>query len=193
MNAPTYACRYVLVYNHPMAPITAFMLLTFLSYISVACIRRLALRYEILDKPTERSSHSIPMPRGGGFAIVFLVLAVSVGAANQVDKNRSIMYFMDGIDGLAGGVGLSAGIGWMWLASNMHNSFAFWGALAIAAGSLGFLRQNWSPQGFFMGDVGSTFLGYRFAILPLIWVLLSVHAARLRGAKLATKPLISDS
>ena len=27
--------------------------------------------------------------------------------------------FMDGIDGMAGGVALSAGIGWMWLSSNM--------------------------------------------------------------------------
>jgi UDP-N-acetylmuramyl pentapeptide phosphotransferase/UDP-N-acetylglucosamine-1-phosphate transferase len=77
-----------------MAPIIAFMLLTILSYISVACIRRLALRYEILDKPNERSSHSIPMPRGGGLAIVFLVLAVSLWAANQVDINRSIIYIV---------------------------------------------------------------------------------------------------
>src|SRR5919109_5598822 len=77
-----------------MAPIIAFMLLTILSYISVACIRRLALRYELLDKPNERSSHSIPMPRGGGLAIVFLVLAVSLWAANQVDINRSIIYIV---------------------------------------------------------------------------------------------------
>jgi len=76
--------------------------------------------------------------------------------------------FMDGIDGMAGGVALSAGIGWMWLASNTNNSFAFWIALAITAGSLGFLGHNWSPARIFMGDVGSTFLGYSFAVLPLI-------------------------
>lgn len=76
--------------------------------------------------------------------------------------------FMDGIDGMAGGVALSAGIGWMWLASKMSNSLAFWIALAITAGSLGFLGHNWSPAKIFMGDVGSTFLGYSFAVLPLI-------------------------
>ena len=76
--------------------------------------------------------------------------------------------FMDGIDGMAGGVALSAGIGWMWLASNMHNTFAFWVALAITASSLGFLGHNWTPAKIFMGDVGSTFLGYSFAVLPLI-------------------------
>ena len=76
--------------------------------------------------------------------------------------------FMDGVDGMAGGVALSAGLGWMWLASNMHNAFAFWIALAITASSLGFLGHNWSPARIFMGDVGSTFLGYSFAVLPLI-------------------------
>lgn len=76
--------------------------------------------------------------------------------------------FMDGIDGMAGGVALSAGIGWMWLASNTNNSFAFWVALAITASSLGFLGHNWSPAKIFMGDVGSTFLGYSFAVLPLL-------------------------
>jgi UDP-N-acetylmuramyl pentapeptide phosphotransferase/UDP-N-acetylglucosamine-1-phosphate transferase len=76
--------------------------------------------------------------------------------------------FMDGIDGLAGGVALSAGLAWMWLASNINNPFAFWVALSISAGSLGFLGHNWSPAKIFMGDVGSTFLGYSFAVLPLI-------------------------
>jgi UDP-N-acetylmuramyl pentapeptide phosphotransferase/UDP-N-acetylglucosamine-1-phosphate transferase len=76
--------------------------------------------------------------------------------------------FMDGIDGMAGGVALSAGLGWMWLALSIHNPFVFWVALAITAGSLGFLGHNWSPAKIFMGDVGSTFLGYSFAVLPLI-------------------------
>jgi UDP-N-acetylmuramyl pentapeptide phosphotransferase/UDP-N-acetylglucosamine-1-phosphate transferase len=93
-----------------------------------------------------------------GIVITFLWI---IGLTNAYN-------FMDGIDGMAGGVALSAGIGWMWLASNMHNPFVFWVALAITAGSLGFLGHNWSPAKIFMGDVGSTFLGYSFAVLPLI-------------------------
>ena len=93
-----------------------------------------------------------------GIAITFLWI---IGLTNAYN-------FMDGIDGMAGGVALSAGIGWMWLASNTNNSFAFWIALAIAAGSLGFLGHNWSPARIFMGDVGSTFVGYSFAVLSLI-------------------------
>ena len=76
--------------------------------------------------------------------------------------------FMDGIDGIAGGVALSAAFGWMFLAANTNQHFVYWVALAIAAGSLGFLFHNWSPAKIFMGDAGSTFLGYTFAVLPLL-------------------------
>ncbi len=76
--------------------------------------------------------------------------------------------FMDGIDGMAGGVALVAGLGWMWLSSDTETWFVFWIALAVAASSLGFLGHNWSPAKIFMGDVGSTFLGYTFAVLSLV-------------------------
>ena len=76
--------------------------------------------------------------------------------------------FMDGIDGIAGGVAFAGGLGWMMLASNMQNGFVFALALAIAASSLGFLAHNWHPAKIFMGDVASTFLGYTFAVLPLL-------------------------
>jgi UDP-N-acetylmuramyl pentapeptide phosphotransferase/UDP-N-acetylglucosamine-1-phosphate transferase len=76
--------------------------------------------------------------------------------------------FMDGIDGIAGGVAFAGGLGWMMLATQAHIPFAYWIALAIAASSLGFLGHNWSPAKIFMGDVASTFLGYTFAVLPLL-------------------------
>jgi UDP-N-acetylmuramyl pentapeptide phosphotransferase/UDP-N-acetylglucosamine-1-phosphate transferase len=226
-----------------MIPIVVFILLAALAYISVIYIRRLALRHQILALPNERSSHSIPMPRGGGLAIVILVLGTSLWVANQVEVNRSLVYislgailalvgwrddvsslspnyrfivqglvatisilglgyfrvvripllgeldlgaigivitflwiigminaynFMDGIDGMAGGVAVIAGLGWMILSSNVNNPFVFWVALAIAATSLGFLAHNWPPAKIFMGDVASTFLGYSFAVLPLL-------------------------
>jgi UDP-N-acetylmuramyl pentapeptide phosphotransferase/UDP-N-acetylglucosamine-1-phosphate transferase len=78
--------------------------------------------------------------------------------------------FMDGIDGLAGGVAMAAGLGWMFISvtGGMENPLAFWVALAIAASSLGFLGHNWPPARIFMGDVASTFLGFSFAVLPLL-------------------------
>ena len=93
-----------------------------------------------------------------GVIITFLWIIGLVNAYN----------FMDGIDGIAGGVAFASGLGWMMLASNMRNAFVFAVALAIAASSLGFLAHNWHPAKIFMGDVASTFLGYTFAVLPLL-------------------------
>lgn len=76
--------------------------------------------------------------------------------------------FMDGIDGIAGTQGLIAGIGWSlagWL-TDAPLIILFGGLLA--ATNLGFLWHNWHPARIFMGDVGSAFLGYSFAVLPIL-------------------------
>lgn len=223
--------------------IIVFLLLALLSYFGVLYFRRIAWNLQILDRPNERSSHSTPVPLGGGLVIALVVLATSAWVADEIDWYRSLIYivsasiiawmgwrddvrslpaifrlsvqgliavtsiwgmgyfkvvavpmygdlqlgvvgivitflwivgltnaynFMDGINGMAGGVAFSAALGWMWLSSNTETWFVFWIALAIAAGSLGFLGHNWSPAKVFMGDVGSTFLGYTFAVLSLL-------------------------
>lgn len=227
----------------PVNFIIIFVFLAILSYLVVYLIRRYAEQRQILDHPNERSSHTVPTPRGGGLAIVLIVLGAGLWSASEAGWNRSLVYlisgaviawlgwrddihslsprlrfavqglvaaisiyglgyfkvvtiplfgelhlgvvgiiitflwivgltnaynFMDGIDGIAGGVAVAGGLGWMMLASNMQNNFVFWIALAIAASSLGFLGHNWSPAKIFMGDVGSTFLGFTFAVLPLL-------------------------
>ena len=226
-----------------MTSILIFALLTILSALSVWIIRQYAERRRIIDHPNERSSHSAPTPRGGGVAIVIVVLVVGCVAAFQANLTHSLIYlvcgaviaylgwrddvhslsprvrfavqglvalasvlgmgyfksvtiplfgqlplgiigfiitilwivgltnaynFMDGIDGIAGGVALAAALGWMFLATRTSHNFVFWVALAVGAGSLGFLFHNWSPAKIFMGDAGSTFLGYTFAVLPLL-------------------------
>lgn len=76
--------------------------------------------------------------------------------------------FMDGIDGIAGSQGLIAGMGWALLCGLLGLPLiCLWSAL-LATTCLGFLFFNWSPAKIFMGDVGSAFLGYHFALLPLI-------------------------
>ena len=229
-----------------MTPIIIFIILTIISYSGVYLIRRYAEKRQLLDHPNDRSSHSAPMPRGGGLAIVLLVTGAGLWSVVEAGLNRNLIYivcgaviaflgwrddihslsprvrftvqgivavisilgfgyfksvtiplfgvlqlgvvgivitffwiigltnaynFMDGIDGMAGGVAVSAGLGWMWLSSasgHWGNSFVFWIALAISASSLGLLGHNWSPAKIFMGDVSSTFLGYSFAVLPLL-------------------------
>lgn len=76
--------------------------------------------------------------------------------------------FMDGIDGIAGVQAVAAGIGWLFVGILWNiNSVAFYG-LIIGLSSLAFLIHNWQPAKIFMGDVGSAFLGYTFAVMPLL-------------------------
>ncbi len=76
--------------------------------------------------------------------------------------------FMDGIDGIAGGQAVVAGIGWAALGWMTGQPLAGLLGLLLAASSLGFLGHNWAPARIFMGDVGSAFLGYTFAVLPVV-------------------------
>jgi UDP-GlcNAc:undecaprenyl-phosphate GlcNAc-1-phosphate transferase len=75
--------------------------------------------------------------------------------------------FIDGIDGLAAG---SAAItaGFLALIAYMlgHGALALL-AIAAAGASLGFLQFNFPPSRLFMGDGGSTFLGFFFAFVAI--------------------------
>ncbi len=75
--------------------------------------------------------------------------------------------FMDGIDGIAAGQGVVAGLGWALIgwSSDLPAVAAMGTCLAASCGV--FLIRNWQPASIFMGDVGSAFLGYCFAVLPL--------------------------
>lgn len=76
--------------------------------------------------------------------------------------------FMDGIDGLAGIQAVTAGVGWLIIGKILEFGDASILCGVLAFSSLGFLVHNWSPAKVFMGDVGSAFLGFSFAVLPLI-------------------------
>ena len=94
-----------------------------------------------------------------GFIITFFWI---VGLTNAYN-------FMDGIDGIAGGQAVVAGLGGAALGWLTEQPLMIVFGLLIAASSLGFLFHNWPPASIFMGDVGSAFLGYSFAVLPLIF------------------------
>jgi UDP-N-acetylmuramyl pentapeptide phosphotransferase/UDP-N-acetylglucosamine-1-phosphate transferase len=76
--------------------------------------------------------------------------------------------FMDGIDGIAGGQAVVAGVAWAIVARALGVADVGAVALLLAAGSCGFLLHNWHPARVFMGDAGSGFLGFSFAALPLL-------------------------
>jgi UDP-GlcNAc:undecaprenyl-phosphate GlcNAc-1-phosphate transferase len=84
--------------------------------------------------------------------------------------------FVDGIDGLAGGIGVIASsflffIGGMTAAIGMRSLYA-----VLAGSLLGFLRFNFPPSRIFMGDMGSTFIGFTFAVLSVVGEGLGVPA-----------------
>jgi Fuc2NAc and GlcNAc transferase len=84
--------------------------------------------------------------------------------------------FMDGIDGLAGSQSVIAGAGWLALGFMLDMPVLYLFGGVIAASSFGFLVHNWPPAHIFMGDVGSAFLGYTFATLPLLARHMATHA-----------------
>lgn len=96
----------------------------------------------------------------GQFGILLTLLWI-VGLTNAYN-------FMDGIDGIAGGQAFVAGTGWAIVGWMNNDKFVFAIGGLLAASSLGFLFYNWSPAKIFMGDVGSAFLGFTFAVVPLI-------------------------
>ncbi|MGH7604139.1 MAG: MraY family glycosyltransferase [Gemmatimonadaceae bacterium] len=55
-------------------PITALTGAAIISWLLVAHVRNYALKRQLLDVPNARSAHSVPLPRGGGLAIVAVVL-----------------------------------------------------------------------------------------------------------------------
>lgn len=61
--------------------ILSLLIFFFLAFVMTYFMRHYALNKNIIDKPNERSSHSVPTPRGGGVAVVcsyLLALAVLI-------------------------------------------------------------------------------------------------------------------
>lgn len=78
-----------------------------LAVLVTGLVRRYALRNEVLDLPNERSSHTVPTPRGGGLGIVTAALVGFCGAwALGWIPLRLLL-------ALCGGGGLLAAIGWI--------------------------------------------------------------------------------
>ena len=78
--------------------------------------------------------------------------------------------FMDGMDGLAGGMTLLGGSVLALLAWQGHNEMILTASLLLAGAALGFLSHNFPPARIFMGDVGSVPIGFLFGSLILLGV-----------------------
>ena len=76
--------------------------------------------------------------------------------------------FMDGLDGLAGGVAAIAGLFFMIITFYQGSAFVYVISYSLVAGAVGFLLHNYPPARIILGDVGAAFLGFVFAVLAII-------------------------
>jgi UDP-GlcNAc:undecaprenyl-phosphate GlcNAc-1-phosphate transferase len=108
--------------------------------------------------------HRLSLPVLGPVELGVLGLALTlfwiVGCTNAVN-------FLDGTDGLVGGVVLIASLTMALVAALLGGWFIFAAALFLAAGFAGFLPFNLPPARIFMGDVGSQFAGFMLAVLAV--------------------------
>jgi UDP-GlcNAc:undecaprenyl-phosphate GlcNAc-1-phosphate transferase len=100
---------------------------------------------------------------GYGMDVIVTILWI-VGITNA-------MNFIDGMDGLAGGVSAIMAFFMGVVAFQTRQPLMGWIAIAILGSCLGFLPFNFrvrKPAAVFLGDTGSTFLGFVLATLAVI-------------------------
>ena len=124
-----------------------------------------------------------PVSEGLAGAAMVLVALWVVGLVNAYN-------FMDGIDGIAGAQAVTAAAGWALVGVLTGAPGVTALAVALGVASAAFLRSNWPPARVFMGDSGSAFLGYAFAVIPLA---AGSSAGALAAAGLFVWPFVFDA
>jgi UDP-N-acetylmuramyl pentapeptide phosphotransferase/UDP-N-acetylglucosamine-1-phosphate transferase len=79
----------------------------------------------------------------------------------------TVFNFMDGLDGLAGGLATLSGFTLFVVAMVMDQSDSALMALLLLGAVIGFLRYNIPPAKVIMGDSGAYLLGYLLAVISL--------------------------
>jgi Fuc2NAc and GlcNAc transferase len=131
-------------------------------WIVTRVVRNYAVRKGVLDRPNPRSSHSAPMPRGGGVAvIVATLLGIAIAVATNLTDARDALI-------LATGLAAVGAVGWMddtrtvrpIIRLAVHTGAALWtmwmlgGLPAISFGT-------------YVVDIGP--VGYVIGVLGIVW------------------------
>jgi UDP-GlcNAc:undecaprenyl-phosphate GlcNAc-1-phosphate transferase len=94
-------------------------------------------------------------------AVMFVVTTIWIVAITNA------MNLLDGLDGLATGVGAIVGATLTYICWEAGQTFGFMVGLALVGALLGFLPFNFSPARIFLGDTGAVLTGYSLSILAL--------------------------
>ena len=134
--------------------LTSFVLVLGLTEV----VRRVLVARAVMDVPNDRSSHKVPVPRGGGWAILAVVFPALVGAAVFMDRDLRHFSLICAVIMLAGISGLDDRIG---VSARMRLSLHI---LAACLGSLSF-----SPQEVLFGGVVPYWLDRAVMIVGWAW------------------------
>ncbi|MCG2725538.1 MAG: undecaprenyl/decaprenyl-phosphate alpha-N-acetylglucosaminyl 1-phosphate transferase [Elusimicrobia bacterium] len=104
-------------------------------------------------------SFTLQMPFGDIFSYTLSIIWL-VGITNAFN-------FMDGIDGLALSMGAVCSLLFLGIAWNSSQHMVAFLSAAMAGGCIGLLKTNWQPAKIFLGDGGSTFIGFILGCLAL--------------------------
>jgi UDP-GlcNAc:undecaprenyl-phosphate GlcNAc-1-phosphate transferase len=98
----------------------------------------------------------LPSTWWGNAGEVLLTVIWVVGITNAVN-------FFDGMDGLATGLTAIGSLSFFVVALITGQQYLGFLTIALAGSCLGFLKFNFKPASIFLGDAGSTFLGFTLA------------------------------
>jgi UDP-GlcNAc:undecaprenyl-phosphate GlcNAc-1-phosphate transferase len=119
--------------------------------------------------------HGLPAWPGLGFALTVIWL---VGCANAFN-------LIDGMDGLAAGVGLVATVTILIAALTQGNLPLALATMPLAGCLLGFLRYNFNRASVYLGDSGSLLIGFLLGCYGALWSEKSVTLVALTAPLLA--------
>ena len=101
----------------------------------------------------------------GIFSIPITMIWI-IGITNAIN-------FIDGLDGLAAGVASISSLSLLFISIFLGNIETVVLTAALAGATLGFLPFNFNPAKIFMGDTGSTFLGFTLGTIAIMGMIKS--------------------
>lgn len=112
-------------------------------------------RIEYFNDPVTLNHWRLPVP-----VVWLLTLVWIVGITNA-------MNLMDGLDGLATGLGAIIGLTLTWICWQADQLLGVVAGVAFLGALLGFLPYNFPPARIFLGDTGALFIGFNLSLLAL--------------------------
>lgn len=135
-----------------------------ISWVLTLALRKYALAKRLMDIPNERSSHSIPTPRGGGVAIVavFLMAVPFLYIFGLLDRDVMIVFLGTGL--LVSVIGFADDHG------HIPAKWRLLGHFAAASWGLFFLK-GLPPILMFGVELELSWVGHLLAIIYVVWLL----------------------